>query len=149
MDLGVADHCQSYALSDPGNGLFQKKCNHDHVEICSECYKLNEVLADIEIVCSKFVSEEVREDRMCMFQQAKDDVMAWKARQLRSVNQDQAKFDVVDILDHDSALLVMDWAMKYLPCKFRESQCDWFAKCGTPWQINVVLTCPDQSGPSY
>ena len=38
------DHCQSLALSDPDNGLFQKKCNHDPVEISSECYKLNEFL---------------------------------------------------------------------------------------------------------
>ena len=82
-----------------------------------------------------------------MFQQAKDDVMAWKAHQLRSVNQVQAKFDVLDILNRDSALLVMDWAMKYLPRKFRESQCDWFAKCGIPWHITVVLTRPYQSGP--
>jgi hypothetical protein len=67
--------------------------------------------------------------------------------QLRSVNQDQAKFDVLDILNRDSALLVMDWAMKYLPRKFRESQCDWFAKRGIPWHITVVLTRPDQSGP--
>ena len=147
MDSEVADHCQSFALSDPDNGLFQKKCNHDHVEICCECYKLNEVLADIEIACSKLASEEEREDTMCIFQQAKDDVMAWKAHQLRSVNQDQAKFDVLDILNRDSALLVMDWAMKYLPRKFRESQCDWFAKRGIPWHITVVLTRPDQSGP--
>ena len=147
MDSEVADHCQSFALSDPDNGLFQRKCNHDHVKICCECYKLNEVLADIEIACSKLVSEEEREDTMCMFQQAKDDVMAWKAHQLRSVNQDQAKFDVLDILNRDSALLVMDWAMKYLPRKFRESQCDWFAKRGIPWHITVVLTRPDQSGP--
>ena len=83
MDSEVADRCQSFALSDPDNGLFQKKCNHDHVEIFCECYKLNEVLADIEIACSKLVSEEERQDTMCMFQQAKDDVMAWKAHQLR------------------------------------------------------------------
>ena len=30
----------------------------------------------MEIACSKLVSEEEREDAMCMFQQAKDDVMA-------------------------------------------------------------------------
>ena len=143
----MADHCQSFALSDPDNGLFPKKCNHDHVEICSECCKLNEVLADIEIACSKLVSEEDREDTMCMFQQAKDDVMAWKAHQLRSVNQDQAKFYVLDILNRYTALLVMDLEMKYLPRKFRESQCDWFAKRGIPWRITIVLTRPYQSGP--
>ena len=143
----MADHCQSFTLSDPDNGLFQKKCNHDHVEICCECYKLNKVHADIEIVCSKLLSEEEREDTMCMLQHAKDAIMAWKVHQLRSVTQDQAKFDVLDILNRDSALLVMDWAMKYLPRKFRESQCDWFAKRGIPWHITVVLTSPDQRGP--
>ena len=85
---------------------------------------------------------------MCMFQQAKDYVMAWNAHQItRSVNQDQAKFDVLDIFNRDSALLVMDWAIKYLPCKFRESQCNWFVKRGIPWHITVVLTRPCQSGP--
>ena len=29
--------------------------------------------------------------------------------------------------------------MKYLPHKFRESQCDWFAKRGIPWHITVAL----------
>ena len=75
--------------------------------------------------------------------------MAWKAHQLRSVKQDQAKFDVLDILNRGSALLVMDcpWAMKYLPRKFRESQCDWFAKRGIPWHSTLVLTRPYQSDP--
>ena len=84
---------------------------------------------------------------MFTFQQAKTDIIAWKSHLLRSVNQDQAKFDVLEVLTKGSALLVMDWAMKYLPRKFRESQCDWFAKRGIPWHITVVLRKCDQSGP--
>ena len=64
--------------------------------------------------------------------QVKKDILAWKAHQLRTVNQDQAKHDVLDVLRRSSALLVMDWAMKFLLRKFRESQCDWFAKRGIP-----------------
>jgi len=41
----------------------------------------------------------------------------------------------------------MDWAMKFLPRKFRESQCDWFTKRGIPWHITVVLTRPNESSP--
>lgn len=67
MDLEVVDYCQLFVLSDFDNGLFQRKCNYDYVKICCECYKLNEVFVDIEIVCSKFVFEEEREDIMCMF----------------------------------------------------------------------------------
>ncbi|CAH3148826.1 unnamed protein product [Porites lobata] len=33
----------------------------------------------------------------------------------------------------------VNWAMKYLPRKFRESQTDWFAKRGIPWHIAVAL----------
>ena len=56
-------------------------------------------------------------------------------------------YGVLDILNRDSALLVMDWAMKYLLRKFREFQCDWFTNRGIPWHITVVLTHSDQSGP--
>ena len=57
----MADHCLSFALSDPRDGQFQQKCFHDHSEICSECFKLNEVLDNIEAACTEIVSEEERE----------------------------------------------------------------------------------------
>ena len=143
----MADHCLSFALSDPRDGQFQQKCFHDHSEICSECFKLNEVLDNIEAACTEIVSEEEREDATFMVQQARNDILAWKAHQLRSVNQDQAKAEVLGGLNHRSVLLVMDGAMKYLPRKFRESQCDWFAKRGIPWHITVVLRRSHESGP--
>ena len=99
------------------------------------------MLDNIEAACTEIVSEEEREDATFMVQQARNDILAWKAHQLRSVNQDQAKAEVPGGLNHRSVLLVMDWAMKYtyLPRKFRESQCDWFAKRGIPWHITVAL----------
>ena len=35
-------------------------------------------------------------------------------------------------------ILWQDWAMKYLPRKYRESQKDWFGKRGFPWHITVA-----------
>ena len=104
-------------------------------------------MATIETACAELQSEEERDDTTCLVQNAKKDILAWKAHQLRTVNQDQAKYDVLDILNHNSALLVMDCSMKFLPRKFRESQCDWFAKRGIPWHITVVLTRPNESSP--
>ena len=121
--------------------------SNDHSEICSECFKLNEVLYNIGAACTEIVSEEEREDTTFMVQQARNDILAWKTHQLISVNQDQAKSEVLGGLNHRSVLLVMDWAMKYLPCKFRESQCDWFAKQGIPWHITVALRRSHESGP--
>ena len=143
----MADHCLAFALSDPSNDTFEKKCDHSHAEICAECHKLGESLATIETACAELKSEEERDDTTCLVQNAKKDILAWKTHQLRRVNQDPAKYDVLDILIHNSALLVMDCAMKFLPRKLRESQCDWFAKRGIPWHITVVLTRPKESSP--
>ena len=37
------------------------------------------------------------------------------------------------------ALIVMDWAMKFLQSKYREKQFDWFAKRGLSWHISSVI----------
>ena len=80
------------------------------------------------------------------FKQAKDDVKSWKAHQLRSVHQAEAKHAVLDKLDSQSVLIVQDWAMKYLPRKFREAQSDWFAKRGLPWHITVAIRRAEDTG---
>jgi len=41
----------------------------------------------------------------------------------------------------------MDLDLKFLPRKFRGSQCGWFANRGFPWHITVVLTRPNESRP--
>ena len=69
--------------------------------------------------------------------QAKQNILAWKAHLLRCVNQDEAPLKVINALDESSVLLVQDWAMKFLPRKFRESQSDWFAR-GMSWHNTVV-----------
>ena len=71
--------------------------------------------------------------------QSKQCINSWKSRLLRSTNQDESRLDVIDELDETSVLLVLDWAMKYLPKKFRESQTDWFGKRGLPWHISVAM----------
>ena len=43
-------------------------------------------------------------------------VQAWKAHLLRSVNQEEVKqHSLITQLDEESSLIIMDWAMKYLP----------------------------------
>ena len=71
--------------------------------------------------------------------QAVQHIEAWKAHLLRSINQDTAKQDVLKKLDDNAALLVSDWAMKYVPCKYRESQRDWFGKRGISWHLSVAI----------
>jgi hypothetical protein len=45
----------------------------------------------------------------------------WKAHQLRTVHQDQARTFVLRNLDDETVMVHIDWAMKWLPVKYRES----------------------------
>lgn len=67
----------------------------------------------------------------------------WKSHIIRSVHQDAAKTAAVDALSETEALLIMDWAMKFLPTSYRETQRDWFGKKGKPWHITVAITKAD------
>ena len=47
--------------------------------------------------------------------------------------------DIIDILGKDEVLITQDWAMKFLPQEYRETQADWFGKRGISWHISVVV----------
>ena len=75
--------------------------------------------------------EEELEDQLYMFKQSEEAITSWKAHQLRSVRQDQARIDCLNLLDDASVLITQDWAMKFLPAKDRESQSDEFGNGGS------------------
>ena len=52
---------------------------------------------------------------MYSFQQAYPAIEAWKAHQLRSIQQDKARLNIIDTLAESSVLITQDWAMKFLP----------------------------------
>ena len=61
---------------------------------------------------------DTKEDLAFVTLQSKQCTNSWKSHFLRSTNQDKSILDVIDELDETSALLVLDYAMKYLPKKF-------------------------------
>ena len=143
------DHCRKFALSDPVEEDFKEECDHGHHLRCYMCEDLKDVMNDIkqQILESSasMYSKEYQEDLLYDFEQAKTDIFQWKAHILRSVNQDKAKQDVIRNLNDSSALVVMDWAMKFLQLKYREKQSDWFAKRGISWHISTVIFKQDAS----
>lgn len=46
---------------------------------------------------------------------------------------------LIIMLNETSVYLVQDWAMKFLPRKYKESQTDWFEKQGIVWHITVAI----------
>ena len=101
----------------------------------------SETLLDIEAglaAQTENLSSGEREGLLFRVKQGKAAIWSWKSHLLRSVNQDSARVEMLEKLDESSVLLVQDWAMKYLPRKYRESQTDWFGKRGIPWHVTVA-----------
>ena len=135
----VPDHCSIHALSDLKEGCLRVACDHSHDKCCPFCDQLKSVMMEIE---SSLRSSELRDedcdDLMYTLQQAYQAIESWKAHQLRSIQQDKARTSLLENLQTSSVLITQDWAMKFLPQKYREMQADWFAKRGISWHISVV-----------
>ena len=80
--------------------------------------------------------EGLQHDLSCAAPSTED----WKSHVLRSVHQDAAKSEIVDSLRPSQVLLIIDWAMKFIPTSFRETQRDWFGKKGKSWHLSVAIT---------
>jgi len=136
----VADHCSTFSLSDPSDADLKQSCSHAHNETCDQCTSLALALRDIEKLLTEvlFASEDDRDEAFYLFQSAKLAILSWKCHLLRSVKQDQARLDALSLLNEGTVLLINDWAMKFIPQRYRESQSDWFKKRDISWHISVA-----------
>ena len=110
-----------YALSSKTESEFKQQCDHDHDERCEECEAIESTLRDIERLVSdaSYPSGDDRDEALYLFQTAQRAIHTWKCHQLRTVRQDQARLDVIDLLDENTLLIVNDWAIKFLPQMYR------------------------------
>jgi len=136
----VPDHCSVYATSDPSDKSLRKSCKHSHEKVCYQCLALEETLKGIVHLVkeTEFQCEYDKDEASYISSSAQRAIQAWKCHQLRSVRQDQARHTILDIISTNTVLIVNDWAMKFLPRLFRESQTDWFGKRGISWHISVI-----------
>ena len=80
--------------------------------------------------------EESQHDLSCAALGIED----WKSHVLRSVHQGAAESELVDSLKPSQVLLIVDWAMKFIPTSFRETPRDCFGKKGKFWHLSVAIT---------
>ena len=59
------------------------------------------------------------DDMLFTCKHAIQDINNWKSHQLRCMRQDQARIDAIDFLDEKTIFITQDWAMKFLPQKYR------------------------------
>ncbi|KAK3745613.1 hypothetical protein QZH41_003631 [Actinostola sp. cb2023] len=138
----VGDHCCNYALSDPNEELFRSTCDHQHDRSCSSCEELKAVLSSIANAVDKAAGkvENIEgDDLQFSCKHAIQAIDNWKSHQLRSLRQDKSRTDIISSLNDSNVLITQDWAMKFLPQKYRESQSDWFGKRGISWHVSVVV----------
>ena len=97
---------------------------------------------NIVMMLLKSIKKERVEFRLEVFEYTESvrNIQAWKAHLLRSSNQDEAKQHILKTLDENSCLVIMDWAMKFLPVQYREQMSDFFGKRGRCWDISTVVT---------
>lgn len=94
---------------------------------------------------NKFFSCEQRDDLLYDLKRAKENIFKWKWHVLRSCNQEAAKQKVLSSLDKNSALIIIDWAMKFLQLRHREKQSDWYGKKGISLHVSSVITKNDET----
>ena len=139
-----ADHCTTYSLSDPKNAEFKGECKHKHGVECERCESLEEVLKDVKDKINNIdIDEEQRKRINFDYNQHEAAINAWKAHLVRTVLQEEAKQAALDKLDDETCLIIVDWAMKFLPLKYRETMCEFFGKRGLSWHISAPVTKKD------
>uniref|UniRef100_A0A914VI08 Uncharacterized protein n=1 Tax=Plectus sambesii TaxID=2011161 RepID=A0A914VI08_9BILA len=146
----VADHCIRHALSDRKDAAFAAQCqggglndSHQHDLVCDRCEQLKSVLGEIRKHVSKYALPDNEKERVeAKYLAAERAIMEMRRHQLRSVLSSTTRKNIVEELGTEGnadALLTLDWAMKWLPTKARETQKDFFGKKGISWHITHVL----------
>ncbi|XP_076080552.1 uncharacterized protein LOC143051543 [Mytilus galloprovincialis] len=135
------DHCINYSLSDPTDQHLQQHCvDHQHDMVCERCNLLPQAVSTIKRRLSELdIPDEVRNDLLASIDVAEAKILEWKSHIVRGVNQDLARILLLEELKDGECLIIMDWAMKFLPLAFREKQSDWFGQKGVNWHVSVCI----------
>ena len=114
---------------------------NDFFRRCIDCSTLCTTLDQIQSLVEKntSISDAIRNRLLYRVNYCVQMITEWKKHLLRTIHQDAARKKVLDSLDDSSILLIADWAMKWLPTRYRESQRDFFGKRGLPWHITYAI----------
>lgn len=128
LESSVADHCSNFALSDQENRCWYEPCHHEHDQQCDRCQMMKLTFNKIRAAIEDYHQDRITKERVLhRWKQNVEMIEQWKAHLLRTVHQDRCRIDILNALDHETVLVYVDWAMKWLPTKYRESTvCSYF-----------------------
>ncbi|XP_071136891.1 uncharacterized protein [Mytilus edulis] len=138
-----ADHCISFALSDPMDQKHQQLCSdHIHDTSCDRCDLFTNTVLEVKNQIRNLGDElppDLLSDIYGDIESACERITDWKRHIVRTINQDKGRSDLLKSLSSEQAVIVMDWAMTFLPMSFREKQSDWFGQKGVNWHVSVCI----------
>lgn len=141
VDSDIPDYSLAYALSHKTNWNFQfnGRTQRQKNRRCGPCLELQHAYEAIQEKIDEITDPQQKEEYQYILDYAKDAIFEWQKHIIRTINQNHAKDDLMWNNDEDDVYIHMDWAMKYLVEKYRESQRDWYGKRGLPWHITAVF----------
>ena len=135
----VASHCLSHCLSDVKTKEFSHSCGEEHNEVCENCQLIPDIVQVLEGVLKTLKDSNHFPDQIS-FDEASFDLhdahkKIWNlmSHLMRNHMSQKEWEDMLQEGKPHRALMTMDWAMKGLPKKFRESTKDWYAQAG--WYV--------------
>ena len=75
----MADHCRTFALSDPDNASFRNECDHLHNDTCDRCAFLHSALAKVESALGvemEHLTDNEKEELLFKVTQATGNILA-------------------------------------------------------------------------
>ncbi len=117
---------------------------------CESCLRLRETFACLRFLVemNTNITDDIRHRVLYRLNHNVQLISDWKKHLLRTVHQEAARKHILDILDDSSIFIVADWAMKWLPTWYRESQREFFGKRGLPWHITYAIRAKSPSSSS-
>ncbi|CAH3107506.1 unnamed protein product, partial [Porites lobata] len=141
-----ADHCIRFALSSD-DVQYKTARDHEHTMQCDRCLDCanvaHDIIAGLDSGDISFSYQEQKEELKYDIEKATERIMDWKSHIVRATNQEKAKINILDNLTERQVLVVMDWAMKWLPRSYRETQAEWLGKKRVSWHVSACITRPD------
>ena len=120
---------------------YETKCSQNHNKSCDECFKLSQTLTEINVLIQNAInlSKEEKAEIEYDTNRSIHSIQLWKAHILMTINQERAKQKILEELDEETAFVVIDFAMKFLARKYRESMANWFGKAGMGMYVSCVV----------
>ena len=148
---GIADHCIKYALSDEKESSYKSTCGEKHDKACFECDSPSQASMSVKnlITNAQDITENEKNNFHYDATQSVNSILQLKAHVLTTVNQDIAKYLILEQLNDSTAFIIIDFAMKFLARRYRESMRSWFGKVGNGMHVSCVImkdnSDPDQT----